>query len=149
MKRTKEQNRRLFGLLNALHLTEEERGVLVGSFTDGRVVSSKDMTVVECQALIEHLQRQYDGSIKKMRAKAINIALDIGVLKPHPLPPPLQGGGEKKAYVESWEPMNKWTLGKWKQPFYKLDYDQLRNCITALERWRDGETDKALKEILG
>lgn len=141
VKRTKEQNKRLFGLLNALHLTEEERGVLVGSFSDGRTASSKDLTVVECQALIEYLQKQFDDSIRKMRAKAINIALDIGIVKPHPI----QG----KGYVDNWTPMNKWTISKWKQPFYKLDYDQLRNCITALEKWRDGETQKELKEILG
>ena len=141
MKWTAEQNKRLYGLLNALHLTEEERGVLVGSFTDGRSSSSKDLTVVECQALIEYLQKRFDDSMRKMRAKAINIALDIGVLKPHPI----KGMG----YVENWTPINKWTLSKWKQPFYKLDYDQLRNCITALESWRDAETKKELKEILG
>lgn len=136
MKRTKEQNHRLFALLNSLGITDEERGVLVGSFTDGRTYSSKELTVVECHALIGYLQERYDGSIKKMRAKAINIALDLGIIV------------KEADKVVSWEPLNKWTTANWKQPFYKLDYDQLRNCITALENWRSGKTKKMVKQLI-
>lgn len=143
MKRTPQQNKGLYRLLGMLNIQEEERGVLVNSFTDGRTSSTKEMTMVECQALINFLGNQLEESVKKMRAKAINIALDIGLLKPHPNPP--QTG---RAYVASWEPMNKWTMAKWKQPFYKLSNEQLRNCVTALENWRDGETQKMVKEIL-
>lgn len=137
MKRTIEQNNRLFKLLALLHVTDEERGVLVNSFTDSRSSSSKDLTVVECHALIEHLQKRYDDSMRKMRAKAINIALDIGVISKV---------GDK---IVDWEPLNKWTVAKWKQPFYKLSYDQCRSCITALENWRDGKTKDLLKDLLG
>lgn len=147
--RTKRQNKRLFGLLNALYLTEEERGVLVGSFTDGRTCSSAEMTIVECEALIDHLQRQFDGSTKKMRAKAINIALDIGLIKKERINTVSVTGSilNTSDKIVDWEPLNKWTGRNWKQPFYKLDYDQLRKCITALENWRDGKTDKMIKTL--
>ena len=148
--RTKRQNNRLFRLLNALYLTEEERGVLVGSFTDGRTSSSAEMTIVECEALINYLQTQFDGSIKKMRAKAINIALDIGLIKKEQINTisSVTGCTLNISYkIVDWEPLNKWTGRNWKQPFYKLDYDQLRKCITALENWRDGKTDKMIKSL--
>ena len=143
MKRTPAQNKALFLRLGLLNIQEEERGVLVNSFTDGRTSSTRDMTMVECQALINYLESRLQESVKKMRAKAINIALDIGLLRPHPNPP-----SKDKPYVASWEPINKWTMTKWKEPFYRLDNEQLRNCVTALENWRDGETKKMVNEIL-
>jgi len=31
--------------------------------------------------------------------------------------------------------------------FYELTFDELRHCITGLEKWQDGKLTKAIKEL--
>lgn len=109
---------------------------MVGSITDGRTYSTKDITSVECAMLIDRLDNRLSGSLRKMRAKAINIAKDIGLIA--------STGTEKI----DWGPLNKWTNGKWGKAFWALDYDELRNCVTALENWRDQDIIKMVNELL-
>lgn len=65
MLRTLEQNKRLWSLFNNLKLDAETIQDLVFSYSAGRTKSSKALTMVECQSLINHLD-----VIKKERFSA-------------------------------------------------------------------------------
>ena len=82
MKRTSEQNKRLFALLYRLGWTED-RGEFVLSFTNGRTTSTAQMNREECESLIQHLQSfvtksESDREKDKKRKKVIAIAHNLG-----------------------------------------------------------------------
>lgn len=80
--RTNEQNSRLHGLLGMLHIDAEQKVWLVEQYTEGRSTSTKDMTINECQALIDHLAKvAIDTNADRanvMRRKAFAIAHELG-----------------------------------------------------------------------
>ena len=78
MKRTNYQNRILHGLLNRLKLTDQ-KAALVAQYTCGRTAKSSEMSQAECQALIDALSAQIQGTMQqqsadKMRKKIIALA---------------------------------------------------------------------------
>lgn len=56
MIRDKQQNSRLHKLIGNLHIDKETKEELVFQFTKRRTPHSSEMTMEECQALINHLQ---------------------------------------------------------------------------------------------
>lgn len=65
------QNKRLHALLSELGWMEQKKD-LVSGFTQGRTVSSAEMSYDECQQLISHLAAEKNAICKKMRGKLIH-----------------------------------------------------------------------------
>lgn len=65
--RTPAQNKRLFGLLAKLHITDDQRAVLVYEFSKGRTESSAGLTTGECESLCNHLQEIVNRENDKLR----------------------------------------------------------------------------------
>ncbi len=132
MQRLSSQNQRFHGLIGKLGYDADEKKAIVREASAGRVSSSKDMTAHEMQKAIDMLTGNYDSRIAKMQAKARAIASDIGLIK----------GSDYTA-------LNTFIANKFKvSNLFQLDYNKLRHCITALERWRDGLTNKMVKELV-
>lgn len=136
MQRLKSQSARFHGLVNKQGLDADEKKEIVRWASAGRVSSSKDLTAHEMQSAIERLSGDHDSRIAKMRAKARAIAQDLGILK-------MVDG--KTDYTA----LNTFIMKTFKVPnLFKLEYAQLRDCITALEKWRDGKTNKMINNCL-
>ncbi|MGA0555804.1 hypothetical protein ACO2Q8_04070 [Larkinella sp. VNQ87] len=132
--RTNAQNARFHVLLTQRKFDREEKAELVKFYTNGRSTSSSEMTIREMQEAIEHLEGLELASIKRMRSKVIHIAKDIfGVTEMH---------------QEDWDNLNTFLLKTFKKKLNELDYRQLQNAVTAIERWRDSETRKMVKRLL-
>lgn len=137
MERTKAQNARFHLLLGQRKFDAQDKAELVRMVTGGRTGSSAEMTVAEMQLAIERLADAQVGSIKKMRAKIINIARDIFGLADGDV----WGQGH-------YDRLNVFLVDKFKVPLHRLPYEQLRNAVTAMEAWRDWARLKAAKEAL-
>jgi phosphosulfolactate synthase (CoM biosynthesis protein A) len=136
MQRLKSQSARFHGLIGKLKMDKDEKKALVSQVSAGRATSSKDLTAHEMQTAIDMLSGNYDSRVAKMQAKVRAIAQDLGLLKIV---------GEKADYTA----LNTFIERTFKAPnLFKLDYNQLRDCITALERWRDGKTKKMVNNCL-
>ena len=136
MQRLQSQNQRFHGLIGKLKLDADEKKEIVLWASGGRVTSSKDLTAHEMQKACERLAGTYDSSLARMQAKARAIASDIGILYPD---------GDKLNYTA----LNSFIESKFKvKSLFQLSRDQLRDCITALERWRDGKTKKMINTSL-
>lgn len=130
-KRTLEQNVRFHALINELRYDCDEKALLVQEFSGQNSTSSKDLEEGEMRRLIDYLEGQKLGSIKKMRSKIINIAKDIGLLLP-------DGG-------VSFERLNVFLEGKFKKKLHQLQRDELPKAITAMEAWRATNMKKELQ----
>lgn len=136
MQRLKSQNQRFHGLVNKLGLDPDEKKEVVRLASAGRATSSKDLTAHEMQNAIDQLSGNFDSRIARMRAKARAIASDLGILKT------VDGKTDYTA-------LNTFIEKKFKvKSLFQLEHDKLRDCITALERWRDGKTEKVIKDCL-
>jgi len=136
MQRLKSQNSRFHGLIGKLKLDPDEKKEIVSWASNGRCISSKDLTATEMRKAIDKLSGLYDSRIAKMQAKARAISNDLGLL-------PVVNG--KVDYTA----MNTFIMKIFKvKSIFDLDYKQLINCITALERWRDGKTKKMVNAAL-
>jgi hypothetical protein len=136
--RTLEQNTRFHALVFTLRLTQEEKRNLVREHSNLRTDSSKDLTLAEMQLLIRTLETMVERSITKMRSKIINIAKDVGLNKP-PLLPGEGVGGEV-----DFARLNVFLEKKFKKKLHQLTRDELRDAVTAMEKWRDSNTKKQL-----
>jgi hypothetical protein len=136
MQRLKSQNSRFHGLISKLKLDADEKKEIVIWASKGRCTSSRDLTASEMRNAIDKLTGQYDSRIARMQAKARAIANDLGLL-------PVVSG--KVDYTA----MNTFIMKIFKvKSLFDLEYKQLIDCITALERWRDGRTKKMVKVAL-
>lgn len=137
MQRLKSQNNRYHGLVAKLKLDADEKKELVQWASKGRCTSSKDLTASEMRNLIDKLTGQYNSRIARMQAKARAIANDLGLL------PVVNGKADYTA-------LNTFIMKTFKvNSLFDLEYKQLIDCITALERWRDSRTKRFVKEALG
>ncbi len=107
---------------------------LVADYTHGRETSSAKMTVGEMDALIKHLEGERQASLKKMRAKIINIAKDIFNVR--------------EMSQANWDALNVFLKAKFHARLDELPYEPLRNAVTAIEKWRDYETKKMTDALL-
>jgi hypothetical protein len=134
MLRTINQNNRFHTLIQLRKITKEEKQELVNAFTGGREMSSAKMTMDEMDALIKHLEGEDQASIKRMRSKIINIAKDIFAVS--------------DLTQKDWDALNTFLVNKFKTPLHMMKNEQLRNAVTAMEKWRGSETKKMVKELL-
>lgn len=124
--RTKQQNARLHLLTGKLDIDTEQRHDLVHSFTNGRTSSSREMTQVECNALIHALEKQLadaDGAkIYRMRRKAFSLAHELG-------------WEDAQGKVDHMR-LAGWCLHKSsaKKPLLHMTATELRSLLTQLEQ---------------
>ncbi len=137
MVRTLSQNSRFHTLLTLRKFDKEDKAELVRVVTGGRTTSSKEMTQDEMALAIERLDDEQTGSIKKMRAKIINVARDIFELN-----------DRDKFEQKHYDALNNFLLKKFKAQLHKLDYHQLINAVTSMEKWRESELSKMLNALL-
>lgn len=86
MKRTKEQNRILYSLLNRLGIDESVKAILVYNYTGGRTEHSSEMTMAECDAMIKDLRaelekKEYSKEGKErqyLRRKVFKLFYELG-----------------------------------------------------------------------
>lgn len=136
MQRTKSQNSRFHGLVTKLKLDADEKKAVISWASGGRCTSSKDLTASEMRKAIEQLSGKYDSRIARMRAKVRGIASDLGILAP---------AGDKVDYSA----LNSFIMKVFKaKSLFDLEYHQLIDCITALERWRDYKIKRMVNEAL-
>lgn len=98
MKRTVKQNNQLHAICSKLKIDKEMKEGLVRQFTQGRESSSAEMTIPECQSMINHLNhlsrnsvevvpaaapQKYKSSEDRMRAKVIAMCHQLGWKKPN------------------------------------------------------------------
>lgn len=85
--RNQEQNKQIHVLLSKLQIPSDIKKDIVHEVTQGRVISTKDLTYQEADAMIKFLQRFTRGRIlvhskaddaQKMRRKILSICHDIG-----------------------------------------------------------------------
>lgn len=132
MQRLKSQNERFHGLIGKMKFDRDEKKELVREVSAGRCTSSKDLTAHEMQRAIDILSGKFDSRIAKMQAKARYIAIDLGIVKGN-----------------DYTGLNTFIQAKFKvKSLFQLEYDALRDCITALEKWRDGKTKNMVKNCL-
>ncbi|WP_080058954.1 hypothetical protein [Spirosoma aerolatum] len=137
MKRTNEQNTKFHALVALRKLDKEDKQALVLECSGGRVSSSADMTVEEMALAIQILDSEQTASLKKMRAKIINIARDIFDLKP-----------KDDWKQEHYDRLNKFLIKKFKAPLHKLLYRQLIDACTAMESWHSSAMKKIVNDLL-
>lgn len=83
MRRTTKQNARLHYLLNRLHIADM-KDMLAHTFSNGRTESTSELSVTECEALINHLAAQLPGhqpapeTADKLRKKILSICHQLG-----------------------------------------------------------------------
>lgn len=128
MKRTNAQNSRFHALIAARKFDKEEKAALVLTYTQGRSDSSADMTYQEMNEAIKHLEGLEMASIRKMRAKIINIAKDIFCVA--------------DMMQADWDNLNVFLTKKFKGKLNELDYETLRKAVTAMEKWKKSEDKK-------
>ncbi len=132
MIRTQSQNVKFHALVNSLGLDADEKREIVRNASKGRAESSRDLTAQQMDWAIKLLEGQNVSRLARMRAKARAIASEIGVVK----------GGD-------YSRLDKWIKDKWKvDNLFMLPLDKLSECITALERWRDGRIKAVVKQQL-
>lgn len=132
MTRTQSQNVKFHALVNTLGLDADEKKELVRQVTGGRATSSREVTAREMDWAIKILEGQQVSRLARMRSKALHIAKEIGVVN-----------------GSDYSRLDKWIAEKWKVTnIFGLTQDKLSECITALERWRDGRIKASIKQQL-
>jgi hypothetical protein len=129
-------NARFHQLVGQRHLDKDEKQFIVHQASNGECTSTSELNNDQLADAIRLLEIDVETSIKKMRAKAINKAKELGIIP------------DQIKKNEDWKGLNTFCQHTFKKPFYALQYDDLRNCITGLEKWQSGRQDKALKELL-
>lgn len=79
--RTLEQNTRLHKLVAMLKIDADHKAELVDTVSQGRVSSSKDLSMQECELLIRHLQQivnEGDPAPSRMRRKIMSMCHVLG-----------------------------------------------------------------------
>jgi hypothetical protein len=126
MIRTLEQNKRLYKLLGILNIDDVQKVELVEEVSKGRVSHSAELTVQECNSLLNHLQtiinnrNASDSTANKMRKKIMSIAHELG----------------------------------WETPSGSIDYERLKNWMLKygylhkeLKDYSDGELPRLVTQF--
>jgi hypothetical protein len=128
-------NARFHQLLTLNKCDRDEKKMIVKQCTNNRSVSAKYMTEKEFLIGIALLEGDRKKVINKMQAKAINTAKRLEIIK------------EVNGKMD-WRGLNTFCDHTFKgKKFYELTYDELRHCITGLEKWYDGKMTKAVREL--
>ena len=124
--RTNEQNARFHKLINLNKLDADDKRELVKEVTNGRVLTSRDMTRIEMAKAIKILElknAEDEKAIRKrMMAKAFNLARELGIVT-----------GEKQDIdFRGLNLLVKRMYGV--ERFNLLDNVRIRDVITGLEK---------------
>lgn len=139
--RTNEQNARFHQLITFHKLDKDEKRALIEEVSNGRVTSSKDLNRIEMAKAIQALDNQKNETLaisrKKMMAKAINLARELGMVTgegSHVNFDGLNALGNRMYKVEK---------------FNGLTNEQIQNVITGLQNFiknkKDGKTKVEFK----
>lgn len=128
-------NARLHQLLAQNHYDYDERKLLAKQVSNNRTIRVRDLTESELKEAITLLTNMRSQSIKKMQAKAINKAKELGIIS------------EKNGKMD-WTGLNTFCEKTFKKKFYELQFNDLRNCITGLENWQKSKIEKSIKNLL-
>lgn len=129
-------NARFHQLLSQNHCDADDKAAIVHQVSGGRYTSSRDLSDTQLLDAIKVLDGLRNQSIKKMRAKAINKAKELGILP-------------DEIYIPAdWKGLNTFCQNTFQKNFNQLTFDELRNCITGLENWQDNRRSRAIKELL-
>lgn len=136
MKRTPEQNKRFHGLVQQLRLNPDEKASLVYQFSEGKVESSAAMNRYDMARLIKHLEGLVQASENKMRTKIVAIARELGCV-------------QYRSTGWDYTGLNAWIKKHYGQEtLFKLSYEELVKAVTGMERWRDYELRKSVKQLV-
>ncbi|MFC0182551.1 hypothetical protein [Pseudarcicella hirudinis] len=119
-KRTSEQNKAFHLLVKERKFDKSKVEKMVLHYSGGVTEHSSELTESQMAALIAELQDGIQKSLNRMRTKINQIARGMGLI---------QGNDFSR--------LNKFVQKTFKvETIFKLPADDLRNCITALERWK-------------
>lgn len=126
--RTNKQNAIFHKLIQMRGFDKDEKKEMVEHYSNGRVSSSSQLSVIEMAKLIKHLQVEQNEiaaiSRKKMMAKALNLGRDLGMVT-----------GVDAA--TNFDGINAFGKRMYKvERFSMLNDEQIRNCITGLEKMK-------------
>lgn len=125
MIRTTTQNRQLHALLTKAGLDLEDKEALVRSYTHNRTTRSSEMTVQECQALINELKVQTNQELlDRKRKRVIAHLAEAGFITPEGKPDML--------LIHAWV-----RRQKYKRDLNHLNSYQLSELIHAAAMVRD------------
>lgn len=122
--RSNEQNQRFHQLLSQHKIDDETKAEIVKTHSGGRCESSADMSKIEMSKAIKALEVKSEDQLKRMRAKALNLARALGLIT-----------GEKPKI--DYSKLNAWIAKCYhKAYFYEVtDTAELSKVITGLENW--------------
>lgn len=129
--RTQEQNKRFHQLVSQHKIDAETKLEIVKTASDGRCESSSDLSRIEMAKAIKVLEGRSEDQLKRMRAKALNLARSLGLVS-----------GEKPNI--DFSKLNIWIAKYYhKAYFYEVtDTETLSKVITGLENWRNSLNKK-------
>lgn len=129
--RTQEQNQRFHQLLTQHKIDAETKVEIVKTHSGGRVESSSELSKIEMSKAIKFLEGKSEEQLKRMRAKALNLARALGLVT-----------GEKPKI--DFSKLNTWIATHChKAYFYEvIDTAELSKVITGLENWNNTKSKK-------
>lgn len=129
--RTNEQNQRFHQLLSQHKIDVETKAEIVRTHSDGRCESSSDLSKIEMAKAIKFLEGKSEDQLKRMRAKALNLARSLGLVT-----------GEKPKI--DFSKLNAWIAKHYHTAyFYEVtDTAELSKVITGLENWKNSLKSK-------
>ena len=135
--RTNEQNARFHQLITFHKLDKDEKRALIEEVSNGRVTSSKDLSRIEMAKAIQTLDTQKNETLatsrKKMMAKAINLARELGMVT---------GEGSQVNF----DGLNALGNRMYKvEKFFGLTNEQIQNVITGLMNLKKNRKDEKNK----
>lgn len=128
-------NKKFHALIKQKGIDADEKKDIVREISEGHFTSAKLLSDDQLKEAISMLENGNQVSLKKMRAKAINLARDLKLVTGYHM-------------QINWDGLNNFCQKTFKTAFYNLSYDQLRHCITALEKWETNNTKKAINALL-
>lgn len=133
--RSNEQNARFHKLITENRYDADMKEGLVLEVSNGRVTSSKELSVIEMAKAIQHLEGTIADAEKesrnKMMAKGINLGRDLGMVR---------GYGE----AQNFDRLNALCVRMYKvEKFYGLSNEQMANVITGLLNMKKNRKDES------
>ena len=133
--RSNEQNARFHQLITENRYDADMKEGLVLEVSNGRVTSSKELSVIEMAKAIQFLEGtiadKEKESRQKMMAKGINLGRDLGMVR---------GYGE----AQNFDGLNALCMRMYKvEKFYGLSNEQMANVITGLANMKKNRKDES------
>lgn len=131
--RTLKQNKELHALIGQLGFDDDMKAVLINTYTHGRTMHSSNMSVMECQELINYLHnkvKEKEFEKDKMRKRVISHMKEAGYTLP-------DGRADMPA-IQAWVQRQ-----KYKKQLNKHTKKELSDLIYAADKVRQHFKNKA------